>query len=192
MKKAVNDRRTRTAHHEAGHAVAAILKGRRFKYVTTIPDDAMGSLGHVQFRIMRAFRPDEASAGCWALDDGRKAKRLDDEVCIQVAGMAAEAIYTGRRNWRGAHGDYHAAVGLASYRCNGCDGAITAYLKWQAEEAKSLLTRTAVHRKCVEAVAERLIEENRLEEGTVRKIVFGLLRVPAPRSAYAHRRARAL
>ena len=101
MGSATRNHRFRTAYHEAGHAVVAMLKGRRFRHATIVPDDGDGSLGHVHFRLSRAFSPDNWSAGNWVLDDGRKAKRLDDEVCILVAGMAAEAIYTGRRNSRG-------------------------------------------------------------------------------------------
>ena len=41
--------RAATAHHEAGHAVAAIMKQVSFKLVTINPDHLHGSSGHVQF-----------------------------------------------------------------------------------------------------------------------------------------------
>lgn len=38
-----------TAYHEAGHAVAAIARQRRFSYMTIEPDHGRGSAGHVRF-----------------------------------------------------------------------------------------------------------------------------------------------
>jgi hypothetical protein len=157
-----------------------MLKGRRFRHATIVPDDGDGSLGHVYFRVLRAFDPEIWSAGDWVLDDGRKAKRLDDEVCILVAGMAAEAIYTGRRNWRGAHSDYRAAVNLASYRFRGWNDAITAYLRWQAAEAERLMTQNPLNWKWVQAVAKRLIREKTLTEANVRQTLRSLSQCTFP------------
>src|SRR5258708_6502624 len=41
--------RRATAYHEAGHAAAALVVGRRFRYVTIEPDIDDGSLGHCEF-----------------------------------------------------------------------------------------------------------------------------------------------
>ena len=78
------------AHHEAGHAVAAVELRRAINYVTIIPEN--DSLGHCSF-------PDPK------FDDRRLAAWIEREVLIGLCGGAAEAKLIGRRNHRGAMGD---------------------------------------------------------------------------------------
>jgi hypothetical protein len=53
----MNRRLEDTAHHEAGHAVAAVEFRRPFRYVTIESGD--DSLGHVMFRTFKAsFNPE--------------------------------------------------------------------------------------------------------------------------------------
>ena len=84
-----------TAYHEAGHVVIAHLLKRKFRRASIVPDPATGSLGHVHFSVLRGFNPD-INAG--PITD----KRIHNEILIDLAGIAAEARLTGRRNWRGA------------------------------------------------------------------------------------------
>ncbi len=80
-----------TAYHEAGHAVAAYLLKRSFNYVTIVPDEEKGSLGHVRFRgFGENFDP--------AFDYSPQMRlRLEREIICSLAGDAAESIHLGRR-----------------------------------------------------------------------------------------------
>jgi hypothetical protein len=71
-----------TAYHEAGHAVAALALGRPVQRVTILPDRE--HLGLCLFG-KGAFRPTED----W----------LEREILIALAGLAAEARFTGDLGW---------------------------------------------------------------------------------------------
>jgi ATP-dependent Zn protease len=77
-----------TAYHEAGHAVVAICVGRAIQKVSIIPNKTR--LGACEIKKGR-FQP----TGDW----------LEDEVLILLAGVAAEAKFTGRYDWQGADQD---------------------------------------------------------------------------------------
>lgn len=84
----MKDARTMTAYHEAGHAVVAICVGRAIQKVSIIPNKTR--LGACEIKKGR-FQP----TGDW----------LEDEVLILLAGVAAEAKFTGRYDWQGADQD---------------------------------------------------------------------------------------
>ncbi|MBE55038.1 MAG: hypothetical protein CL479_00455, partial [Acidobacteria bacterium] len=82
-----------TAHHEAGHAVAALHYELKFRYVTIISDEQQGSLGHVKFRRVDKGIYERSEFG--ALTDRR---RMDVErhVITMFTAGAAEARFRGR------------------------------------------------------------------------------------------------
>lgn len=77
-----------TAYHEAGHAVIALLLGRPVQCVNILPDRER--LGVCEFG-KGMFRPSED----W----------LEREILIALAGLAAEARFTGDYAWDGAARD---------------------------------------------------------------------------------------
>lgn len=88
-----------TAHHEAGHAVIAMALGRPVQKVSIQPDSKR--LGWCAFK-KGAFRP---------TDDW-----LEREILISLAGLAAEAKFTGEYGWAGATHDLRIVQKLATQR----------------------------------------------------------------------------
>jgi len=88
-----------TAYHEAGHAVVALVLGRPVHAVSIRPDHQHA--GTCCFG-KPVFRPTED----W----------LEREVLISLAGLAAEAAFTGDYCWDGAARDLQYARGLLLQR----------------------------------------------------------------------------
>src|SRR5207244_3145945 len=88
-----------TAYHEAGHAVMALALGRPVDCVSIRA--TREHLGLCEFR-KAVFRPSED----W----------LEREILISLAGVAAEARFTGNYAWDGAARDVRYAHGLAVQR----------------------------------------------------------------------------
>ena len=102
-----------TAHHEAGHVVAALHNGLKFVYVTIISDEQQGSFGHVKIRGVDKSIYERFKFG--ALTDRR---RMDVErhVITMLTAGAAEARFRGRRDYVGAGKDREDAAELARSR----------------------------------------------------------------------------
>jgi ATP-dependent Zn protease len=122
--------RRATAYHEAGHAAAALVVGRRFRYVTIEPDPDDESLGHCQFTHRWPRGLDPATASPERLE---RLERLEPflrkEMLIALAGGAAEAQFRGRRNYVGAVGDYASAKTYARW-ATGCHGESDEWDDW--------------------------------------------------------------
>jgi ATP-dependent Zn protease len=88
-----------TAYHEAGHAVAALALGRPVQRVSVLADRER--LGSCHFG-KAVFRPSED----W----------LEREILIALAGLAAEARFTGAYAWDGAARDRQYVADLALER----------------------------------------------------------------------------
>lgn len=147
---AVTKKLEATAHHEAGHAIAALRLGRPFRYVTIEPDE--GSLGHVLFRAWdKRFHPDVN----WS---PRTEALLRDAIVTALAGLEAQAKFTGRRDFRGARSDYDQAADLASRAC-GSLKETNAYLAWLCVRTKQIVS---VHWGEIRALASALLREKRL------------------------------
>ncbi len=88
-----------TAYHEAGHAVMALVLGRPVHAVSVMPDERRA--GACEFG-KPTFRPTED----W----------LEREILISLAGLAAEAKFTGDYNWGAAARDQIYVQKLAESR----------------------------------------------------------------------------
>ena len=101
----------RVAYHEAGHAVAAVAVGRRFLRVSIIPDDE--TVGRCTFP--RPSRPFHSITTV----DGRDRRRLNAAIVTTLAGLEAEAIFSGEASPRVIGGHWHRALGLAAIATRG-------------------------------------------------------------------------
>jgi len=137
-----------TAYHEAGHAVAALLLGRRFKAISIEPDgDILGLVSGIAWP--RAFRPDTDDI------DSRARSNIEKRIMIAAAGEGAESLYTGRRVMHYACQDAMQAVDLASYVCPENEEC-SAYTNWLWLRAKNLI-REPRSWIMVEALASKLL-----------------------------------
>lgn len=128
-----------TAYHEAGHAVVALALGRPVHRVSILPDrERLG----VCFFGKPIFRPTED----W----------LEREMLIALAGMAAEARFTGADAWAGAAKDEQYAASLARERTGNARQA-ERLLRRALAKVEHLLARTA-HWLAVERIARELIQ----------------------------------
>ena len=89
------------AHHEAGHAVAAVYLNRPMIYVTILPDD--DSACHIKFGnpprgILRAARDGD-------LENPRLTQWIERELITTLAGGFAQARFDPDSDWRGGMGE---------------------------------------------------------------------------------------
>jgi hypothetical protein len=146
-----------TAHHEAGHAVAAwylgLLKSKSNSIRLTIKaDDAAGSLGHfVGDRIPKWYSPDSKMTD-------RIRLRAERHIVVSLAGQLAEARFLGEQPEFGSDGDNKNAAMFASHLFTS-DEVIDAYLRFCWCRAKELVE---VRWQAIEIVASRLLERETL------------------------------
>jgi ATP-dependent Zn protease len=101
-----------TAHHEAGHAVAALHHELKFTYVTIIPDEKEGSLGHIRYRGLSKKLVEGLEFG---LQTPRQCELIESHVINSFVGGEAEARFRdNRHNYDGAKSDRQGAIELAS------------------------------------------------------------------------------
>ncbi len=151
-----------TAYHEAGHAVAARWQNVKFKEVSILPRN--DTSGHVTpTSPPRWFEPDVRS-------DERSHRRVEAQARVMLAGVAAEARFKGRHDWRGASSDLGQAVFLLHYIC-GSNGELEAYVKLIRIQARGLVE---AHWNEVQAVAQALLDRERLTAAEVVEIIAGL------------------
>ena len=159
--EAATRRLTRTAYHEAGHAVMGFLVGRRFRLVTIEPGE--DSLGHVMFeKFSKGFQPGHNSGL-------RTRAQIENGVMAALAGPTAEHLYSGRRNNRGASDDHHYAVDLATYEVSE-DKELEAYIRWLSVRTRNRLTVPA-NWSAVKAVANELLVCRRMSGKRTREVV---------------------
>jgi hypothetical protein len=188
-------RERQTAHHEAGHAVAAAVLRARIAYVTIVPDQELGTLGacHMPGVLRREVCP-------LSPDYGRMVKvepdwwpgwRMRNEIVVLLAGPAAELRFRGRLPVRypgaralervGSAGGFASAEGYElvdgdaapatdhALSLAGCDGEQAGrILDEQWRRTRALITDRW---GAVRAVAESLVAEQTLSGARVRRIV---------------------
>jgi ATP-dependent Zn protease len=95
------------AYHEAGHVLALLLATRRFKYVTIVPENMKDGYG-IETSVHISRIPSEIK-NQWEIPSFFKPvkfNRFFRNDFINVAGLVAEQIYTGKKNKTGAGGDF--------------------------------------------------------------------------------------
>lgn len=130
---------TLTAYHEAGHAVMALLMGRSVQKVSIIPS---------QNRL-----------GSCTIQKGRTKKvqdKLEAEMLILLAGMAAEGRKSGRYNVQGASQDLRGVEKLALARSGNAKQA-SKLIHRMLDKTQHLLSDKATW-KAVKAIASELLE----------------------------------
>lgn len=167
-----------TAYHEAGHAVAAIALKRDFGKVSIEPSESEGDLGHVLTpKPPMSFWP---GMPCRPEDK----ELIEADILVRLAGMPAEAIFTGRENHRGAEGDLKNARDLASklYPCE----VLETYIAFMSARARHLV-REPTSRIQIKALANALIKKKNLSGAEARTICMEASQAATRRAAESER-----
>lgn len=139
-----------TAHHEAGHAVAAVMRGIKIGHVTIKGDQE--AAGHIRF-----LRPSKGL------------EQLHKRGMIALAGEAAQRRFNPRsiRRHHGA-GDREAVLAFALDACGSTRQAGALVKLWTIQAAEFVDARwTAIQR-----VAAELLTRQTLAHDDVRRLVF--------------------
>jgi len=151
-----------TAHHEAGHAVAAYLLGRAFTRVSIEANDQ--TLGRCSFRPPGEwFRPDERL-------DARTRDRLEERIIISLAGPHTEALHSGAFDEDAAAEDLARASELADYMCDSDPDESFAYLQWLGVRTRRLIEREDFW-PAVAALARELLARKEVRYKRARQII---------------------
>jgi hypothetical protein len=147
----------RTAYHEAGHAVIALVLNRRFRYVTIRPSEDGESLGRVRFWNCTRY-----ASLCDYPRDIANAK-----IIVACAGFFQAR--TSKQGWQLLRGpDRDEVVDyLFSYEMPPAERS--AYCKWLFERTKTLIR---LWQPAISIVAQRLLKCEALNEGDVRQLVI--------------------
>jgi len=155
----------RAAYHEAGHAVACYSLRRRFERVSILKSGPAERVGHVPFEPSDEADPQS--------DRERRAeKRFEHQLVIQLAGLAAVGVLTGRRNLRGEYLDR--AKELARLRCSSGE-EVDAYLKWLLIRTENQM-RMPVWWRMIQSLADELLKHKQLPYTQARWIMESTLK----------------
>jgi len=146
-----------TAYHEAGHAVMALSLGRSIQKVTISPSQTAQG---------------EARLGICELKKGRSKRSkdaLEDDALILLAGMVAEARFTGEYCGRGAAQDLRMVRSLLASRA-GSIRQLERLEKRFLSKTEHLLYETA-HAKAIHWIAAELIAKTTIS-GRAAKHLF--------------------
>lgn len=102
-------RRTGTAYHEAGHAVAAYLVRKKFRYVTIRANgEYQGYMRHYQRRDTFLIDGEEQAM---------TRTSIEKDMMVSLAGGAAVFLLTGKHDYIGKWSDDHKVMDLAENVC---------------------------------------------------------------------------
>lgn len=159
----------KTAYHEAGHVVAAVVEGIRFRSVTIRPD--ADTLGRVMFRKWPV----------WAMPDSprynqqRARSWFESRARIALAGRMAEEYHTKQLAPRHTHAqDYRAVVNFA-YEVCGFKDECDAWIEYLYLGARNRLIRKP-YWAAVRALANELMKQKTIGEAEARRIIASALR----------------
>ena len=157
------------AFHEAGHAVASILTGTSFRYVTIKEDSEKNeygkrSLGHIMYENPRSKEEwDQISI----LNPNEFDVFFKDDF-VGLAGLIAERLYKGKISWKGSKEDLRQFFGISLYKLPDCLGE--KYLSFLLEYTFQVLN-TKQNWSNIVAVALALIDKETLSYDQVREII---------------------
>ena len=157
----------RSAYHEAGHAVAAYVLGRRTTDITIAAETE--SVGRCQYAELRDFDPELPRPY-----GGPQVESVAElQILSYLAGPIAESTLTGEKDWRktGGNGDVPRAVDLAMYLTGDIKKA-ESYLKRLWLQTEELITNPE-NWAAIEALAAELVEHHQIDEERARMILAG-------------------
>lgn len=160
--------RTKTAYHEAGHAVVGFYSSIRLKSVFIIKKTH--SLGRVPLPkgYHSNFHPDLTQRPF--LNDGRGWARIDREIATLMAGACAVWQYTGNETSfeEESSTDYDKIVELASFRCLDLEKELPLYFEWCKARTNVLVSK---YWDKIETVAMALLEGGEIKKKEFQKII---------------------
>lgn len=146
--------------HEAGHAVMAHLCRRRVGAASAVPHGEV--LGQLEYGGFTTF-----PAG-W-LDDARARRKLENEIMIALAGLAAEYVVPIAVDHAGAAADLARALGIALAAISDPEEA-TAFINWLFVRTRNRLREPAC-RRAIEALVSELSRHGSLSGPKVRLLL---------------------
>lgn len=150
--------RLATAYHEAGHAVMATLLGRPIEKVTICPAQMQAGASRL---------------GVCKIQKGRtkpSQDAIEDEVMILLAGMAGEALATGRYNQGGAAQDLHMVRTLLMTSRAKDEKRFQKLARRMLDKTEHLLFAPAA-KHALRQIAEQLLEKETISGRAVRHLV---------------------
>jgi ATP-dependent Zn protease len=143
-----------TAYHEAGHAVMALAVGRVIERVTIVPGKMQ--TGHATLGLCKVQKTRTRASKDW----------LEDEMLILLAGMVAEAQFTGEYCTAGAQQDLRAVRRLAETR----GGRQVERLERRALDKAESILADEQHWSAVEAIVKQLLEHQTISGRAARHL----------------------
>lgn len=152
-----------TAHHEAGHAVAAVIVFRPFGYVSIERNyKGYGSKGHIDYANTPFFHKNKL-IGC------------DEQLTTTMAGAFAQRRFAPRTRWRhDAMPDQDLVIRNLYRWCDETGEVARAHLNYLHLKAKEIVEQNWRH---IERVAAGLLKHGSLDESEVRRIMHRWQRV---------------
>ncbi len=151
---AKTQQRIATAYHEAGHAVMAVVLGRSVQKATIAPAQLQSGATRLGVCEMKKGR-ERASKDV-----------LEDDILILLAGMVAEAKFTGQYCQRGAAQDLRGVNRLLQQR-GGSERQLQRLHRRMLDKAEYLLS-DATNSAAVDRVAKELLERTTISGRSVR------------------------
>jgi len=155
---------TRSAYHEAGHAVMCYLLRRRFSYVTIEGQktDEINVTGSCKTEPFHAHFGDHL----------KKRRVFERAILTKGGGSAAEVVLTGQGKGRGifSDGDLDQSIMLANFIARGFGEEAAAYVHWLWLRARNMLREPHAW-VLVDALAKALLKEKYLGYRKARRIM---------------------